>query len=180
MGTADPFLDIPEDPDSSVEISNKTKPGNGSAPAPFLKSFWLHWKRKGFYLYLPPLQAILFLFGYLLLIQIWQSATRFQAEAALFYTVMIFSILSPVVNIFFTRWWRNSGLYILSLVGWALIMDRLLESVFDRPGEGLGGASLAFLIPFLAPFVLLPISGVMKLVVDTVKKSSQKVIQEDG
>ncbi len=175
MKTKDPFWDIPEEtipPNTIEEDPVPETPENISPPKITTKDDLIKLSKKGFYLYLPPVLALFLIFGSLILISFWQSASRMQAEETMFWALMIFAILSPLINIFVPKWWRNTGLYVVTLIFWFLILDGLLESFSHRSGGGMGEAGLAFILPMMAPFYILPITGFVKFVINAVKKPS--------
>ena len=108
-----------------------------------MKSEFIRLARKGFYLYHPPLQALIIYLGAAIIIGAGWGATITDVFMVGFYALTGFTLLSPVVNIFVPKWWRNTGLYILSLLLFWLLFELLLDLGGSRPGYiGEGGMIL--------------------------------------
>jgi hypothetical protein len=134
------------------------------------KDDYIRIARKGFYLYLPPVQALVIYLGAALIIGVWQSATKTQVYEVAFYAITGLTLLSPIVNVFVEKWWRNTGLYILSLIIFWMMLEPLVEPAASRTGSGIGEGAIIFMLPMILTVYAVPISGILKIIVNQLNR----------
>lgn len=129
--------------------------------------------KKGFYLYHPVVQAVI--------ISIISAIKFSNAQAGLvtsielfdfiFGILILYAILSPLAYLFFPNWWLNTTSFIICFV----ILNIVLIGEYDDieaalPGPGVGEGAMALMVPWFIPFFLLPITGGIKVVINTSRK----------
>ena len=162
------------DPIPDFDVDNADEPEEETGEVPGATS-------KTSILLLPPVQALIIYIGAAIIIGIWRQATKTDVFMVAFWAISGFTFLSPLVNVFRPNWWRNTGLYIISLLVFWLLMDPLMAPASTRQGMSIGEGGIVMLIPMMLPFIAVPVSGVIKVLVNTIrdsKKNPDPVIQD--
>lgn len=127
--------------------------------------------KKGIFLCLPPVQALIIYLVAAVIIGIWRQATKTDVFMVAFWAITGFTLLSPLVNAFRPNWWRNTGLYIISLLAFWFLLDPLMEPASTRQGTSIGEGAIVLLFPMILPFIAVPVSGVIKVLVNAIRGS---------
>jgi hypothetical protein len=141
-----------------------------------IKEEFIRVAKKGFYLYLPPVQALILLIAFL----VYASFARSDSDLFGFIIVVTiaFAFLSPFSYLFVPRWWLNSGLYIGSLVALTIFGFAIGNSA-NLPGPDIGEGMIGFLAVFGGPFTALPLAGLIKILLDARRETKASENKED-
>ena len=134
--------------------------------------------KHGFYLYLPPVQAVILYIICLISVPIAQKANSSQLDlwSFLMSVLILFSAVSPFTYLFAPKWWRNTLLYVASV-----IILNFLVCIVGQSGEeilqgpGVGEAGMGIMLAWVAPFAVVPFTGVIKLLINQIRKTRSEV-----
>jgi hypothetical protein len=131
--------------------------------------------KKGFFLYLPPIQAAIVFIICLVWTLVAVSTKLSQSDLwdFLISALILFSVVSPFTYVFVLKWWRNSLLFVISAIVLNLMINGLGEAVEDSlPGPGIGEGAIAVIIAWLAPFAIVPFSGLIHLLINKIRETT--------
>jgi hypothetical protein len=111
----------------------------------------------------PPVQALLIYLIYAVIAWLMPDLGGIG-----FIFLVAFSILSPIVNLFASYWWLNTGLFLLSWYVLSIAFKSTYEAQYGRP---LGAGAMILIPSMLAVVIVLPLTGLIKLIMNRSKKA---------
>ncbi len=152
--------------------SNDSKAVDALPPNTWGKKVINHLTVHHFYLHSPLIQA--------LIIFLWCDSLEmfdpYLGGWSIGILPIVFTVLSPIVNAFFPRWWLSTGLFILS---WFLLVFALIGILPPLPDPDIGDTrGMAFVIPMALCGLFLPLSAILRFIVIKQKSVAKKAPSE--